>query len=280
MDSPSSEEGNSNNPSPPTKKPQPTISNFPRPSTLTTATARTSMSTNLTTDEIIGGGDSTYYSSWEQSDIRSDLAAGWGGEDHSEIPMAGSIDERERNSFGSRLSAAASIDNENNDMDAEDTNNNNNDEWGWRLNKHVVQSVPSFYPMDARSTRRITLSTQEEIDNNTKQSSSSAVKLGGENTQLLGGEPTTQTIDEITNRISKACQLLSIHGIWDNMCPVATLCSMERVEMEINLYLDTPVAAAGEFYFKIGLCCTVYCGGVCILLIYAGLLTFIFSSLH
>lgn len=219
------------------------------------------MSTNLTTDQndhhLLGGGDSsTYYSSWEQSDIRSDLAAGWGGEDHSEIPMAGSIDERERNSFGSRLSAAASIDNnDNNNMDAEDTNNNNDNEWGWRLNKHVVQSVPSFYPMDARSTRRITLSTQEELNNNTKQPSSpAAVKLGGENTQLLGGEPTTQTIDEITNRISTACQLLSIHGIWDNMCPVATLCSMERVEMEINLYLDTPaVAAAGELYFEIGL---------------------------
>ena len=257
MDSPSSsEEGNNNNNNnntSPTKKPTTTISNFPRPSIAATATtARTSMSTNLTTDEIIGGGDSTYYSSWEQSDIRSDLAAGWGGEDHSELPMAGSIDERERNSFGSRLSAAASIDNnDNNNMDAEDTTNNN-DEWGWRLNKHAVQSVPSFYPMDARSTRRITLSTQEELNNNTKQPSSSpsAVKLGGEKTQLLGGEPTTQTIEEITNRISTACQLLSIHGIWDNMCPVATLCSMERVEMEINLYLDTPaVAAAGEYLF-------------------------------
>ena len=257
MDSPSSsEEGNnnnSNNNTSPSKKPQPTISNFPRPSTLTATTARTSMSTNLTTDELGGGGDSSYYSSWEQSDIRSDLAAGWGGEDHSELPMAGSIDERERNSFGSRLSAAASIDNnENNNMDAEDTTNNNDNEWGWRLNKHVVQSVPSFYPMDARSTRRITLSTQEELNNNTKQPSSSpsAVKLGEQNTQLLGGEPTTQTIDEITNRISTACQLLSIHGIWDNMCPVATLCSMERVEMEINLYLDTPVVAAGEYLFR------------------------------
>jgi len=246
----------------PTKKPTTTISNFPRPSIAATATtARTSMSTNLTTDQNDhhllsgGGGDSTYYSSWEQSDIRSDLAAGWGGEDHSELPMAGSIDERERNSFGSRLSAAASIDNnDNNNMDAEDTNNNNDNEWGWRLNKHVVQSVPSFYPMDARSTRRITLSTQEELNNSTKQPSSSpsAVKLGGENTQLLGGEPTTQTIDEITNRISTACQLLSIHGIWDNMCPVATLCSMERVEMEINLYLDTPVVAAGEYSFEMG----------------------------
>lgn len=220
------------------------------------------MSTNLTTDQNDhhllggGGGDSTYYSSWEQSDIRSDLAAGWGGEDHSELPMAGSIDERERNSFGSRLSAAASIDNDNNNMDAEDTAINDN-EWGWRLNKHVVQSVPSFYPMDVRSTRRITLSTQEELNNNTKQPSSSpsAVKLGEPNTQLLGGEPTTQTIDEITNRISTACQLLSIHGIWDNMCPVATLCSMERVEMEINLYLDTPAVAAGEFYLKMGWVC-------------------------
>jgi len=254
MDSPSSsEEGNnnnSNNNTSPSKKPQPTISNFPRPSIAATATtARTSMSTNLTTDDHHlggGGGDSnTYYSSWEQSDIRSDLAAGWGGEDHSEIPMAGSIDERERNSFGSRLSAAASIDNENNNMDAEDTTNDN--EWGWRLNKHVVLSVPSFYPMDARSTRRITLSTQEELNNNTKQPSS---PLGEQNTQLLGGEPTTQTIEEITNRISTACQLLSIHGIWDNMCPVATLCSMERVEMEINLYLDTPVVAAGEYLFR------------------------------
>ena len=254
----SSDEGgiNNNNPPSPTKKPlTTTISNFPRPSIAATATtARTSMSTNLTTDDHhLGGPDSnTYYSSWEQSDIRSDLAAGWGGEDHSEIPMAGSIDERERNSFGSRLSAAASIDNnDNNNMDAEDTTNNNDNEWGWRLNKHVVQSVPSFYPMDARSTRRITLSTQEELNNNTKQPSSpSAVKLGEQNTQLLGGEPTTQTIEEITNRISTACQLLSIHGIWDNMCPVATLCSMERVEMEINLYLDTPaVAAAGEYLF-------------------------------
>jgi len=46
------------------------------------------------------------------------------------------------------------------------------------------------------------------------------------------------TIEEISNRISTACQCLSIHGVWDNLCPSTTLSSMEQVEMEINLYLS------------------------------------------
>ena len=51
------------------------------------------------------------------------------------------------------------------------------------------------------------------------------------------------SIEEISMRISTACQSLSIQGLWDNASASATLCSMERVEMEVNMYLGD---ATGE----------------------------------
>lgn len=85
------------------------------------------------------------------------------------------------------------------------------DEWGWRLQNEAVHPVPSFYPMDPRSTRKVNL----------------------ENTH----EEAAHSIEDISLRISKACQSLSIFGMWENNTSSATLSSMERVEMEVTFYL-------------------------------------------
>mmetsp|Transcript_32228 Transcript_32228/g.54993 ORF Transcript_32228/g.54993 Transcript_32228/m.54993 type:complete len:598 (+) Transcript_32228:374-2167(+) len=88
--------------------------------------------------------------------------------------------------------------------------NNNNDrhdsEWGWTLHQQALRPVPPFVPLDSLLSRRLYL------DDNM-------------------GE-----IEEISQRISSACQHLSIHVNWDDMCPSATLVTMERVEMAINVY--------------------------------------------
>jgi len=89
-------------------------------------------------------------------------------------------------------------------------NNNNNrhdSEWGWTLNHQVLRPVPPFVPLDSLLNRRLFLG-----DNN------------------MGG------IEDISQRISSACQHLSIHVNWDDMCPSATLVTMEQVEMAINVY--------------------------------------------
>jgi len=101
----------------------------------------------------------------------------------------------------------------------DDNNNNADDDWGWKLHNKAVHAVPAFYPMDPRSTRRVNLASQDE-----------------------GGEESS--IGEISHRISTACQSLSIHGIWNNTSPSATLCSMERVEMEITIYLGDVTSTA------------------------------------
>mmetsp|Transcript_3575 Transcript_3575/g.5374 ORF Transcript_3575/g.5374 Transcript_3575/m.5374 type:complete len:595 (-) Transcript_3575:38-1822(-) len=88
--------------------------------------------------------------------------------------------------------------------------NNNNDrhdsEWGWTLHHQALRPVPPFVPLDSLLSRRLYL------DDNM-------------------GE-----IEEISQRISSACQHLSIHVNWDDMCPSATLVTMEQVEMAINVY--------------------------------------------
>jgi hypothetical protein len=53
------------------------------------------------------------------------------------------------------------------------------------------------------------------------------------------------TTEDVSSRISAACQNLSIHAVWDNSSSTATLCSMELVEMEVNIYLGE-ADAAGE----------------------------------
>jgi hypothetical protein len=85
--------------------------------------------------------------------------------------------------------------------------------------------------MDSRCTRRIDLS--EKID--------PEYHLEGSNSS----ESTNALIEDISYRISTACQRLSIHGVWDNLSPSATLCSMELMEMEIKIYLGES-DAAGE----------------------------------
>ena len=233
--------------SPPTKKPS---TNNPRPSMASTAT------TARTTDHSLG---STIYGNWDQSsDIRNDLAAGWGEEEV--VPAMG---------CGSSVASAGV------QQQQQPNNNNDNmdeDNWGWKVNEAVVQPVPSFYPMDARSTRRITLSSSvptEQLEDSVvvgggggEGSTSSAVvdmdetEMGGlidEEDSSSSPDSPSPTIEEVSNRISTACQSLSIYGIWDNNSSSATLCSMERVEMEINLYLDCAVVA-GECYGEFVLC--------------------------
>ena len=166
--------------------------------------ARTSTST-LATEETISSANEAFYASWEQSsDIRGDLATGWG--------------EDSRNGGWGLGGHSRSVADPNQII----SNNNNMDEddqWGWRLQNSAVRPVPAFYPLDSRSTRRINLVND----------------LRGVN----------HLIEDISYRISTACQRLSIHGVWDNLSPSATLCSMELVEIEIKIYLDES-DAAGE----------------------------------
>ncbi|KAL7537076.1 hypothetical protein ACHAWF_005657 [Thalassiosira exigua] len=70
--------------------------------------------------------------SWEASDIRGDLAAGWGGgvdNDDDALPAGRKSNKR---------SAAR-------------------DGWGWRLRDDAVQSVPAYLPVDPRGSRAISL---------------------------------------------------------------------------------------------------------------------------
>ncbi|KAL3774268.1 hypothetical protein ACHAW5_005939 [Stephanodiscus triporus] len=157
---------------------------------------------NVATEDTISSANAAFYASWEQSDIRGDLATGWGAESNNGDWGFGGV---------SRSVAAANQTINDNNMDEDD-------QWGWRLQNSAVRPVPSFYPLDSRSTRRINLVNDLEGVNH--------------------------LIEDISYRISTACQRLSIHGVWDNMCPTATLCSMELVEMEINFYMGEADAAA------------------------------------
>eukprot|EP00984_Skeletonema_dohrnii_P001278 scaffold395_cov128-Skeletonema_dohrnii-CCMP3373.AAC.8 len=141
---------------------------------------RTSFSSQATRDTMTTRDFSSSTLAWEQSDIRGDLDAGWGG-------------------VGGVPAAAAAAGNNN--------NNRHDSEWGWTLHHQVLRPVPPFVPLDSLLTRRLFLD-----DNNM-------------------GE-----IEEISQRISSACQHLSIHVNWDDMCPSATLVTMEQVEMAINVY--------------------------------------------
>lgn len=139
--------------------------------------------------------DST--SSWEHSDIRGDLAAGWGG--------GGGVPE---------AAVAADV--------ARGNNDHYHSEWGWKLHQQALRPVPPFVPLDQKSTRRLSLE----------------------------GEDPMEEIAEISSRISSACQHLSIHANWDDMCPSATLVTMERVEMVICVYLGTADGNEGSAPMK------------------------------
>ena len=231
--------------SPPTKP----SNNNPRPSMASTAT------TARTTDHSLG---STIYGNWDQSsDIRNDLAAGWGEEEVVVQGGLGSSSSTSRTSVTASAGAQQQQQQQNNNYDMDEDN------WGWKVNEAVVQPVPSFYPMDARSTRRITLSSvsTEQLEDSVvvrgggEGSTSSAVvdmdetEMGGLIDEEDSSSSPSPTIEEVSNRISTACQSLSIYGIWDNNSSSATLYSMERVEMEINLYLDCAVVA-GELLWE------------------------------
>mmetsp|Transcript_22611 Transcript_22611/g.38742 ORF Transcript_22611/g.38742 Transcript_22611/m.38742 type:complete len:682 (-) Transcript_22611:142-2187(-) len=160
------------------------------------------------------------YGGWEQSDIRGDLVRGWGSarSTGTGAPI-----------FRSAAASDASGNNDNN------INNNNSmqDDWGWRLHNKAVHPVPAFYPMDPRSSRRIDL-----VNNNQSQSVE-----GGVEEMKVDVNATVTLVGEISHRISTACQKLSIHGIWDNTSPSATLFSMERVEMEITFFKGEAAAS-------------------------------------
>lgn len=145
------------------------------------------------------------------------MAAGWGGMGSRPLPSGGGSPLGGPRGGGQAVAAGVAANNDNNDMD---------DEWGWRLQNKSVHPVPSFYPMDPRSTRKVYLESTHPNQGGMEEKTSAQLP---------------HSIEEVSLRISTACQSLSVHGLWDNHSPTATLSSMERVEMEINLYLgDAP----------------------------------------
>jgi hypothetical protein len=86
--------------------------------------------------------------------------------------------------------------------------------------------------VDSRSTRRIDLSAKIEVKNDVNEMNNPS-------------EATSLLIEDVSYRISTACQRLSIHGVWDNMCPSSALCSVEFAEMEVIIYFGE-AKGAGE----------------------------------
>lgn len=200
----------------------------PRPSL-----ARTSISTQATERTTSA---SISHAGWESTDIRGDLALGWGDT----VARGGGANGRAASAQGSARDAAGDSGHDHDVARGED--------WGWKLHDQAVRPVPPFYPMDPRSTRRIRLARSDARP---------PPRAEGEEGGEAGKEEEMKTsegaimerispIHEISHRISKACQSLSVYGIWDNMCPSATLSSMERVEMEITIYLDGTASAVPQ----------------------------------
>lgn len=135
---------------------------------------------------------------WEESDIRGDVAAGWGSNNNG-------------GESGASAAPPAEIQND----------------WGWKLNTQAVRPLPPFYPLDPRSTRKLLVAND----------------LAKPPLQELSARSPSQirkdlhSIEAISNRISNACQHLSIQVDWDNGIPCATLLTMEMVEMVISMYL-------------------------------------------
>jgi hypothetical protein len=134
---------------------------------------------------------------WEESDIRSDLAAGWGN-----------------NNNGGAVAGVPPVEPPAND-------------WGWKLTTQAVRPLPPFYPLDPRSTRKLLLATQPQPGDGMSDVSAQSPQM----------DKNLHSIEAISNRISKACQHLSIQVEWDNGIPYATLLTMEMVEMVISMYL-------------------------------------------
>ena len=131
----------------------------------------------------------------EESDIRGDLAAGWGH-------------------VGGNVAPATQV-----QLPVH--------EWGWKLNSQAVRPLPPFYPLDSRSTRKLLLASDLKTPSHQQETDLKSPPLGKE----------FHSIEAISNRISNACQRLSIQVDWDNESPCATLLTMEMVEMVISIYL-------------------------------------------
>ena len=149
-------------------------------------------------------------SHWEQSDIRGDVAAGWGEMTNDHDTVMGGMDASE--TMGDDIS------------------------WDWRLQNQAVHNKPQFYPLDPHFTRRLYLENNSvnvekgQLVEGTVEDTTSSKKAVGEQIR--------HSITDISHRISNACQHLSIQASWDNRCPSATLFTMERVEMVISMFFE------------------------------------------
>eukprot|EP00804_Cyclotella_cryptica_P019358 CCRYP_018946-RE/>CCRYP_018946-RE protein AED:0.11 eAED:0.11 QI:0/0.6/0.66/1/0.6/0.5/6/2616/593 len=123
---------------------------------------------------------------WEESDIRRDLASGWGG-----------------SNVGASSAAAPA-------PPAEAPAN----DWGWKL--HTQAPPPQQGGESGAGERGVAAQSP---------------------TQREDG---FHSIEAISNRISNACQHLSIQAEWDNGVPCATLLTMEMVEMVIRMVHSIP----------------------------------------
>eukprot|EP00970_Alexandrium_tamarense_P008137 scaffold1551_cov206-Alexandrium_tamarense.AAC.2 len=151
---------------------------------------------------------------WEQSDIRGDMAAGWGSSNDNNGGRGSGV--------AGAVSAAAGV-----PLGVVPDDN----DWGWKLQAQAVHKLPAFYPLDQRSTRRLLLGNEQQHQTE-----------GGETVAAAAAQaPTKQelhSIGDISRRISSACQHMSIQAQWDNSIACATLFTMERVEMVISMYLE------------------------------------------
>lgn len=146
---------------------------------------------------------------WEESDIRRDLASGWGN-----------------SSVGGSVAAAPA-------PLAEAPQN----DWGWKLHTHAVRPLPPFYPLDPRSTRRLLLAHDLSRPPPQQGGESITGERGVAAQSPTQRETDLHSVEAISSRISNACQHLSIQAEWDNGIPCATLLTMEMVEMVISMYL-------------------------------------------
>lgn len=160
----------------------------PGPNRPSVASARTASTAASTADSP---------RNWEESDIRGDLALGWGN----------------NNGSGTGEASAALSEPPVND-------------WGWKLNAQAVRPLPPFYPLDPRSTRKLLLAKSQQ-EREMLDVPSALTPIG----------PDLHSIEVIANRISNVCRHLSIQAEWDDAVPCATLLTMEMGEMVISMYL-------------------------------------------
>ncbi|KAL3781030.1 hypothetical protein HJC23_007926 [Cyclotella cryptica] len=138
---------------------------------------------------------------WEESDIRRDLASGWGG-----------------SNVGASAAAAPA-------PPAEAPAN----DWGWKLHTQAVRPLPPFYPLDPRSTRWLLLTHDLSKPPPQQGGESGAGSGGGGAISYAEGRRLSFHRGDFESDIECA--------EWDNGVPCATLLTMEMVEMVISMYL-------------------------------------------